>query len=449
MQMQSSSCPPRPKSPPMARSGLIPSSLADGLVFTAGAFLALLLFLGLYSFFSPTPIPNRLFSFSPSFSSSSSRIDDTYDPPDETFYDDPTLTYTIDKPMSNWDEKRRHWLKLHPSFSGGKERILMVSGSQPYPCRSYHGDHILLRSFKNKADYCRLHGIELFYNTALLNPSMDFFWAKIPVIRAAMLAHPEAEWIWWVDSDAIITDMDFSLPLDRYRGHNMVVNGWPQLIYEKKSWCSLNAGVFLIRNSQWAFDFMDEWASMGPQSPDYEKWGKLQTSTFKDKMFPNSDDQSGLAYLILTGKGGWRDKIYLENEYYFQGYFAEIVGRLDEISEQYVEEEQKGPAVLRRRHAEGVFLSYAKERNTQHGKEKGVDTGPMGWRRPFVTHFTGCQPCSGDRNKVYSADNCTMGMYKALNFADDQVLRIYGFRHASLASADVQPLPFDYPRSEG
>ncbi|XP_078158873.1 putative glycosyltransferase 7 [Carex rostrata] len=185
---------------------------------------------------------------------------------------------------------------------------------------------------------------------------------------------------------------------------------------------------------------MDEWASMGPSSPDYEKWGKILTSTFKDKMFKNSDDQSALVYLILTGKGGWKDKIYLENEYYFEGYWFEIVGRLENISARYSEMEMNGPAVLRRRHAESVFMSNAKQRDGQLAREKGAIK-----RRPFLTHFTGCQPCSGDRNKQYSGDNCTEGMYKALNFADDQVLRIYGFRHSSLLSGNVQPLPFDYP----
>ncbi|KAJ3705261.1 hypothetical protein LUZ61_008966 [Rhynchospora tenuis] len=447
MQQQHPPSPPKPNTPRKARSKIIPSSFGDGLVFTAGAFLALVIFLGLYSFLAPTPLPSCLLSLPPP--SYSSHVDDTYDPPDETFYDDPTLTYATDKPISNWDEKRRRWLKLHLSFSGVKERVLMVSGSQPTPCPSYEGDHILLRSFKNKADYCRLHGIELFYNTVLLDSSMNFYWAKIPLIRAAMLAHPEADWIWWVDSDAIFTDMEFSLPLARYNAHNLVLHGWPEVLYEKKSWLGINAGVLLIRNCQWALDFMDEWASMGPKSPDYEKWGQTLKSTFKDKIFSDSDDQSALAYLILTGKGGWRDKIYLEKEYYLEGYWAEIVGRLDDIWAWYNETERHGPEMLRRRHAEGVFLYYAKERNAQLEREKATISRPTGWRRPFVTHFAGCQPCTGDRNKVYSADNCTAGMYKALNFADDQVLRIYGFRRANLLTADVLPVPFNYPRAEG
>lgn len=162
------------------------------------------------------------------------------------------LSYTIEKPIQNWDDKRRKWLNLHPSFNieGQKEHILIVSGSQSTPCKNPIGDHLLLRFFKNKVDYSRIHGYDIFYNNVLLQPKMFFFWAKLPAIRAAMVAHPEAEWIWWVDSDAVFTDMDFKLPLDKYKNHNFVIYGWPKLIYEKKSWTGINAGVFLIRNCQ-------------------------------------------------------------------------------------------------------------------------------------------------------------------------------------------------------
>ena len=36
-------------------------------------------------------------------------------------------------------------------------------------------------------------------------------------------------------------------------------------------------------------------------------------------------------------------------------------------------------------------------------------------------------------------------MRRALGFADDQVLRAYGFRHAAPLNDSVRPLPFDYP----
>ncbi|PIN13837.1 Subunit of Golgi mannosyltransferase complex [Handroanthus impetiginosus] len=360
-----------------------PSSLSDGILFVGGALVAFLVVWALWSFFSPGPVPAPGFStahfpdntLDTSTAAAAAAAADTpsascadssgpnlrHDPPGKNFYDDPELSYTIDtQPVKNWDEKRKEWLKQHPSFAAGAEdRILMVTGSQATPCKNPIGDYLLLKLFKNKVDYCRRHGIDIFYNNVLFQPKMFSFWAKTPSVKAAMLAHPEAEWIWWVDSDAAVTDMDFKLPLDRYKDHNLVIHGWPHLIYEKKSWTSINAGVFLIRNCQWAMDFMDVWASMGPQAPGYDKWGEILSTTFKDKIFPESDDQSGLIYLLLEEKEKWGNKIYVEAEYYFEGYWMEIVGTFDNITGEYMKIENEVPE-LRRRHAEKVSESYAR-----------------------------------------------------------------------------------------
>ncbi|XP_065000643.1 probable glycosyltransferase 7 [Musa acuminata AAA Group] len=429
----------------MTRRSSKPSLFSDGLVFAGGAGVALLVFWVVSTFFSAvTVVDPSAFPFSVSSSAAFPDLHDR-DPPGATFYDDPSVSYTIDRPLTGWDAKRRDWLRLHPAFGGyGRERVLMVTGSQPGPCRNPVGDHLLLRFFKNKVDYCRRHGMELFYNTALLHPAMNTFWAKLPMVRAAMLAHPEADWVWWVDSDAAFTDMDFELPLDRYRDHNLVVHGWPRLVYEARSWVSLNAGVFLIRNCQWSLDFMAVWAATGPMSPDYDRWGQLQKAEFKDKLFNESDDQSALVYLLLKHKDRWGDKIFLESDYYFEGYWVEIVGRLENMTAKYaaVERQVQG---LRRRHAEVANGAYGRLRDRHLSGEDGAVSGPNGWRRPFMTHFTGCQPCSGDHNKMYSGESCWEGMQRALHFADDQVLRDYGFRHADPLSGDVEPLPFDYP----
>ncbi|XP_038883096.1 galactomannan galactosyltransferase 1-like [Benincasa hispida] len=428
--------------------------LADVFRFLAGSFLAFLLLWTLSSFLTPSATnfdsSNSKFNtlHPPSDSPSSSQNSQNhhpslaYDPPDINFYDDPKLSYSIQKPMKNWDEKRRHWLKQHPSFAAGAaERVLLLTASQPTPCRNPIGDHLLLRFFKNKVDYCRIHGHDIFYNNALLQPEMFSYWAKLPVVRAAMIAHPEAEWIWWVDSDALFTDMEFKLPLDRYKNHNLIVHGWAHLIYDRKSWTGLNAGVFLIRNCQWSMDFMDVWASMGPQTPNYEKWGQVLKSTIPDKLFPESDDQTGLVYLLYKEKEKWADKIYLEGEYYFEGYWEEIVSTFDNITEKYTEME-RGGRELRRRHAEKVSEQYGAFRE-KYLRDAG--NGKGSWRRPFITHFTGCQPCSGDHNQMYSGGSCWDGMRNALNFADNQVLRKYGFVHPDALDPSVSELPYDYP----
>lgn len=146
--------------------------------------------------------------------------------------------------MKNWDEKRSDWLKQHPSFAAGaRDRILVVTGSQPLPCENPIGDHLLLRLFKNKVDYCRIHGYDIFYNNAYLHPKMGASWAKFPVLRAAMLAHPEVEWIWWIASDAVFTDMEFKVPLPRYNnigfGKNLEVHNFSLLLTTTVTWHSV------------------------------------------------------------------------------------------------------------------------------------------------------------------------------------------------------------------
>ncbi|KAH7847092.1 hypothetical protein Vadar_021759 [Vaccinium darrowii] len=196
------------------------------------------------------------------------------DPVDRTFYDDLGLSYSIGHPVKNWDEKRREWLKHHPSFIGGTEdRVFVLSGSQLKPCKNPIGDHLLMRLFKNKVDYCRIHGYDIFYNNALLHPNMTGCWAKLPVIRATMVAHPEAEWIFWIDSDAIFTDMDFKPPMEKYKDHNLVVDGWPNLIYEKKSWVGLNAGVFFNTELSMVDGFFGDVGRDGPTDPKLRKMG--------------------------------------------------------------------------------------------------------------------------------------------------------------------------------
>lgn len=177
--------------------------------------------------------------------------------------------YRLGPAISDWDELRRKWLKNNRGFlnfiRSGKPRVLLVTGSSPEKCENSIGDHYLLKSIKNKIDYCRLHGIEIFYNLAVLNEEMTRFWGKLPLIRKLLLSHPEVEFIWWMDSDAMFTDMSFEIPWDRYRDFNLVMHGWKEMGYDQRSWVGLNTGSFLMRNCQWSLDILDMWAPLGPR----------------------------------------------------------------------------------------------------------------------------------------------------------------------------------------
>ncbi|KAL6905630.1 hypothetical protein ACP4OV_003231 [Aristida adscensionis] len=315
----------------------------------------------------------------------------------------PYRNYTLGPRISGWDDTRRRWMSKNPAFpatdASGRPKVLLVTGSPPGPCDNPMGDHYLLKATKNKIDYCRLHGVEIVYNMAHLDPELTGYWSKIPLLRRLMLAHPEVEWVWWVDSDAVFTDMAFELPLRRYDGRNLVVHGYPDLLFQKRSWISLNAGIFLLRNCQWSLDLLDAWVQMGPRGRVRDAAGRLLCASLTGRPEFAADDQSALIYLLLTERDRWLDKVHIETEFYLHGFWPGLVDRYEEMME-------------------------------KHHPGLGDD------RWPFITHFVGCKTCG--RYEDYPLDRCLSSMERAFNFADNQVLRLYGFRHRSLASPKVR-----------
>lgn len=309
-------------------------------------------------------------------------------------------------PVIGWDKHRADAIRKATNSSSGvnpKPRIMLITSSHPRKCDNKQGDQMLLKSIKNKMDYCRIHGIELYYNMDKIDDEMLGWWVKTFLTHMLMKQHPEIDWFWWMDSDAIFTDMSFQLPLKKYENYNMVMHGWNDAVYDKRSWLGLNAGVYLIRNCQWSMDLLHAWAPMSPKGKIRDGVGKFLTKALPDRGKGEADDQSGLVYLMVTDKERWGNKVYLENSYYFQGYWRVLTERFEEMMEKY---------------KPGIY---------------GDD------RWPFVTHFCGCEFCCGAINPEYTVDRCLTQMERAVNFADNQVLERYGFRHKSLKSAEVEP----------
>ncbi|VFQ64652.1 unnamed protein product [Cuscuta campestris] len=316
---------------------------------------------------------------------------------------DPAVPYSLGPKISNWDRQRGLWLRRNRGFPNfhrrNKPRVMLVTGSSPKPCENPIGDHYLLKAIKNKIDYCRLHGIEIFYNLALLDSEMSGFWAKLPLIRKLMLSHPEVEFFWWMDSDAMFTDMAFELPWEKYKESNLIIHGWDHMVYGDRNWIGLNTGSFLLRNCQWSLDILDELAPMGPKGKVREEAGKMLTQELKGRPVFEADDQSAMVYLLVTQKEKWAPKVYLESTFYLHGYWGILVDKYEDLMETY---------------------------------HPGF--GDQRW--PLVTHFVGCKPCLkfGD----YPVERCLKQMDRAFNFGDNQILQMYGFIHKDLSSKRVK-----------
>ncbi|CAM6125633.1 unnamed protein product [Calypogeia fissa] len=313
---------------------------------------------------------------------------------------DPSEPFRLGPLVTDWDEQRAEWLEKQPHMRTtikGKPRMFMITGSQTEECLNPIGDYWLLKAYKNKMDYCRRHHIESYYNMGVMDSAMVDFWVKLPLIRNIMLTHPEVEWVWWMDSDAMFTDMAFEIPLEKYADHNMVIHGWPHEVFEKKNWVGLNAGIFLVRNCQWTLDFLDLWGSLG-ENRGMQRWnmGKILTQSLQGRVdnFP-ADDQSSLIYLLNDMKDKLSPKIYLESDYYLHGYWVYLTD------------------------------NYEENMRTSH-----PGFGDDRW--PFITHFVGCKLCAD--NNDYPKAKCLQHMSRAFNFADNQVVEEFGLQHVSLES---------------
>jgi xyloglucan 6-xylosyltransferase len=138
---------------------------------------------------------------------------------------------------------------------------------------------------------------------------------------------------------------------------------------------------------------------MRPKGFIRDQAGKILTANLKGRPAFKADDQSALIYLLLSQKDKWMDKVFIENSYYLHGFWARLVDKYEEMMEN---------------HHPGL--------------------GDELW--PFVTHFVGCKPCGsyGD----YPVERSLKSMKRAFNFADNQMVRLYGFAHKGLESSRIK-----------
>ncbi|GLJ10702.1 hypothetical protein SUGI_0133440 [Cryptomeria japonica] len=273
---------------------------------------------------------------------------------------------------------------------GSVPPFILVTGERSSPCISPRGNNVMMKSYKNKVDYCNLHGCKVWYALEVWQKGFVGTWVRYPLLIQLMKANPSVTWFMWMDSDAVLTDFNFSIPFETYNtwNKNLVVPGfWDKVYGEDPDWIGLNAGIFLIRNCEWSHKFLEKWMEFGaPENLMASKEALNRVVKSRPKEW-DPDDQSALVYLLNQNKTKSEDNVFLEASYVLHGYFEYIIDRF------------------------GDFLE---------GKEK----------QPFITHFNGCNFC-GKKNIT---ERCSEGFERAFNFADNQLLSSVGRKHSSLST---------------
>ena len=176
-------------------------------------------------------------------------------------------------------------------------RVTIVSARQAAPCATPDGDAWVMRAQQNKAEFARIHGMQLSWTSAQVDPQYDGAWNKLALLARLMNQSLERqggrppggeprskiasravngggtrgtssggeEWLFWVDWDVIFTDLSVALPLEEYEasGTRLVLGGEPKGVFEERDYLKLNTGVMLLRVHSWSLALLHRMLAVG------------------------------------------------------------------------------------------------------------------------------------------------------------------------------------------
>ncbi|CAD7697635.1 unnamed protein product [Ostreobium quekettii] len=116
--------------------------------------------------------------------------------------------------------------------------------------RSFEG--VLEATRENKEGYARRHGYRYFDASFLLDTSRPPSWSKILAVQYYLA---EYDWVFWMDSDSVVTNPDIKLESILPAGERL------DFIVTKDP-AGYNAGMWFIRNSPWSHKFLRTWWGM-------------------------------------------------------------------------------------------------------------------------------------------------------------------------------------------
>ena len=145
---------------------------------------------------------------------------------------------------------------------------------RPHTARDVTPD-LLWASVANKRAYTDLHGYALYVVPAplqTLRPAAS--WDKLAAVQAVFEAHPEHEWVWALDLDTFVLNLDSGVEhIIALADHQRRAHGRGVELIVARDCNGINAGSMLVRRSAWTSYLLermwsDEWRSV----PDVDIW---------------------------------------------------------------------------------------------------------------------------------------------------------------------------------
>ncbi|CAO3598890.1 unnamed protein product [Absidia cylindrospora] len=156
------------------------------------------------------------------------------------------------------------------------------------------------RAAMNKREYALKHGYSFVARSAefaqeAARGQRKTVWGKIDVVEKVL---PKYKWIFWLDMDAVVMDQDRKLEdlLEQVRqlypqGAETFDDQVDFVVSRPFRDPMINAGVFLMRNTPWAMQFLrdvqktEEWYKRGPSYEQGAMWDIMRLPENEDKVF--------------------------------------------------------------------------------------------------------------------------------------------------------------------
>lgn len=180
---------------------------------------------------------------------------------------------------------------MMPLDKSNAKRVVVTSSYIYDRCMEPSGTRASLnkRDYADKHNYAFVARSSEFAQQALRPDKRRTVWGKIDVIQKVL---PKYEWLFWLDMDAVVMNNDISIDdliqnvTVNYNKEGKLPEDIHFIIVRPGTDKMINAGVFLIKNTPWSFQFLQdiqerqEWYRQGPSYEQGAMWDVMRQDQY-------------------------------------------------------------------------------------------------------------------------------------------------------------------------